>query len=902
VDANTALQSVTSPDVTPPGAINNLSAQITDFPSGALSWTAPGDDGNVGKVAAYEIRFSDTALNDANFDLGTPLSGPVPSDPAFTQNIGVKMPWRHPSGFIGVRAVDDVGNKGPISSVPISVDVGVGDPYTISEAPAAPVSTAGTGLGLIGDDQFKSMNLPFSFKFYGITYNSVTVSTNGALYFGFPPSDDASSSERWLNGYRIIAGLWDDLRTDRRPGDDVYTVQDADRMIFRWQAVTYDTPIGPGLMRGENPVSFEIELKFDGTITVRYGDGNQKLFPVVGLGGGWPQPYVVDSHTSENNLKDLTNAATVVFARRDPTQRGMLTVASSNPASGVNITVTPNDIAGLGNGTTQFTRTYNPGSTVTLTAPATAGGNNFQRWQRDGVDWSGNLSTSLVMAGNHTMTAIYVQQVTTALTVASVNPAGGVNITVSPNDNNGSGNGTTQFTRTYNQNRDVNLAAPASVNGNAFWKWTVDGVDLTTSQFATVNMNANHTATAVYVTVTPTPTPTPVPGAGAQPIAFVKQGSSPNSGSDIFLGNVDGTNVVDLIDAAGDDTSPAWSPDGSRLAYVCLRQPDGSIAPPERICVRNADGTGLVVLSTTLSADLSPTWTHDGSQIACVSSAPGYQSFIVFINVDGSGRFGLVSITGVDNPDLSPDDRSIAYNQVNSIWVYNRFTQTALRLTNAGSDWRPRFSPDGARIVFQSSRDGNAEIYLMNSNGTGQTRLTNNPAFDSNPVWSPDGTKILFTSTRDDPMKPALYLMNADGSNQQRVTNGSNGVWRSLPAAPVIFAEEGTNNAAALDSVTFVRGPFSILNSHNFSGDGHTRIIILTSDLRLSQQQNPAPSVVSVQAGGVTLSVENVGPLTGISASYVVVKLPDGLPAGNLSLTLTVRGLTSAATNLSISP
>jgi hypothetical protein len=204
--------------------------------------------------------------------------------------------------------------------------------------------------------------------------------------------------------------------------------------------------------------------------------------------------------------------------------------------------------------------------------------------------------------------------------------------------------------------------------------------------------------------------------------------------------------------------------------------------------------------------------------------------------------------------------------------------------------------------VFQSSRDGTAEIYLMNSNGTGQTRLTNNPAFDSNPVWSPDGTKILFTSTRDDPMKPALYLMNADGSNQQRVTNGSNGVWRSLPAAPVIFAEEGTNNAAALDSVTFVRGPFSILNSHNFSGDGHTRIIILTSDLRLSQQQNPAPSVVSVQAGGVTLSVENVGPLTGISASYVVVKLPDGLPAGNLSLTLTVRGLTSAATNLSISP
>ena len=90
----------------------------------------------------------------------------------------------------------------------------------------------------------------------------------------------------------MIAGLWDDLRTDTRAGDDVYMVQDQDRVIFRWQAVTFDTPIAPATTRGENPVSFEIELRFDGTITIRYGDGNQKLLPVVGIGGGWPEPYV----------------------------------------------------------------------------------------------------------------------------------------------------------------------------------------------------------------------------------------------------------------------------------------------------------------------------------------------------------------------------------------------------------------------------------------------------------------------------------------------------------------------------------------------------------------------------------------------------------------------------------
>ena len=138
----------------------------------------------------------------------------------------------------------------------------------------------------------KTIDLPFVFKFYGTDYTSVTVSTNGTLYFGVPPvSNDAFNHRRWLNGRTMIAGLWDDLRTDKREGDDVYLVQDADRVIFRWKAVTFDTPIAPGVKRGENPVSFEIELKVDGTITVRYADdSNQKLFPVVGLGGGWPEP------------------------------------------------------------------------------------------------------------------------------------------------------------------------------------------------------------------------------------------------------------------------------------------------------------------------------------------------------------------------------------------------------------------------------------------------------------------------------------------------------------------------------------------------------------------------------------------------------------------------------------
>ena len=68
------------------------------------------------------------------------------------------------------------------------------------------------------------------------------------------------------------------------------------------------------------------------------------------------------------------------------------------------------------------------------------------------------------------------------------------------------------------------------------------------------------------------------------------------------------------------------------------------------------------------------------------------------------------------------------------------------RLTTAdGDDTAPAWSPDGSKIVFRSTRDGNFEIYSMNADGTGQTRLTNHSRADTSPSWSPDGSKIVFS-------------------------------------------------------------------------------------------------------------------------------------------------------------
>ena len=80
------------------------------------------------------------------------------------------------------------------------------------------------------------------------------------------------------------------------------------------------------------------------------------------------------------------------------------------------------------------------------------------------------------------------------------------------------------------------------------------------------------------------------------------------------------------------------------------------------------------------------------------------------------------------------------------------------------------WSPDGRKMAFVSDRDGNGEIYVMNADGSAQRRLTRNPASDGGPVWSPDGRKIVFVSGAGELESSEVYVMNADGSGQVNLT------------------------------------------------------------------------------------------------------------------------------------
>ena len=136
---------------------------------------------------------------------------------------------------------------------------------------------------------------------------------------------------------------------------------------------------------------------------------------------------------------------------------------------------------------------------------------------------------------------------------------------------------------------------------------------------------------------------------------------------------------------------PAWSPDGRRIAFSSSRDQGAVFLAEYRIFIVNRDGSGLrrVTQSRGGTSDLAPRWSSNGLRIA-------YHSYVSSI----SREYG--------NSDRDPE-----------IWVINTDGSGMRQLTNnTTKDRNPDWEPDGRRIAFQSNRDGNYEIYTINSDGS----------------------------------------------------------------------------------------------------------------------------------------------------------------------------------------
>ena len=197
---------------------------------------------------------------------------------------------------------------------------------------------------------------------------------------------------------------------------------------------------------------------------------------------------------------------------------------------------------------------------------------------------------------------------------------------------------------------------------------------------------------------------------------------------------------------------------------------------------------GTTSLSGTLN-DVGTLDTHqvvinwgDGSPTTTLNLAAGVTAFSANHQYNTSGIFNIVVTATDDDTGTATGGTSVQVNPTASekivfrsdrdgnfeIYVMNADGTDQTRLTNnPADDIFPSFSSDGSKIVFASNRDGNYEIYVMNADGTNQTRLTLSSAHDYQPRFSPDGSKIVFDSRGD------IWLMNANGSNQTRLTNAA---------------------------------------------------------------------------------------------------------------------------------
>ena len=218
--------------------------------------------------------------------------------------------------------------------------------------------------------------------------------------------------------------------------------------------------------------------------------------------------------------------------------------------------------------------------------------------------------------------------------------------------------------------------------------------------------------------------------------------SNRNGNWDIYSMDANGNNLLQLTDHPASDEVPAGSPNGRRIAFTSER--DGS---PD-LYVMDSGGNNMIRLTNSKFGEYRASWSPDGSKIAFVSGPKGVQFHPLHIFVMNADGKGLRNLTG--DTDLT-------------------------------DSFSPSWSQDGKKIVFSSRPNFmKRDIYVMTAEGKRLRRLTNEKGYSGSPVYSPDGSKIAFESNRDGDWN--IYLMDTDGRRTDKLTKNPHGAKNRFPS------------------------------------------------------------------------------------------------------------------------
>lgn len=252
------------------------------------------------------------------------------------------------------------------------------------------------------------------------------------------------------------------------------------------------------------------------------------------------------------------------------------------------------------------------------------------------------------------------------------------------------------------------------------------------------------------------------PGYFSTRIAYVIK-SGPNF--ELQVADADGMNAATALRSREPIISPAWSPDGQRLAYVSFEQKKPiiyvhTLATGQRRVVANFKGSNS-----------APTWSPDGNQLAVVLTKDG-QSQLYVLNADGSGVRRLASSSGIDTEPFWGNDSNIYFTSDRGgspqIYRISAGGGSAQRVTFDGSyNVTPRLSADGTLLAFITRNAGRFQVAVQDL-ATRQTTILTDSARDESPSFAPNGRMILYATESGG--RGVLSAVSSDGRVKQRLT------------------------------------------------------------------------------------------------------------------------------------